>query len=289
MFCQNIGQRPMPRPPDVPKVKLRDVMKTLARSRSLGFTRDIVRQQQSDSLGKIGWHGRDVYYRPGTTDPLVLQQVLLKTGRKAEYYLPPRFHPEVILDIGSNIGASILYFQHRYPGSRIIGFEPHPDTFAILKKNVSDLPLVSVLNCGLGAANERITLPGESINFGAFSTKGRRQGQNQPREIVECEIRRLDDVLRELNINQIDLIKIDCEGAEADVFAGLSPRLLERCQWIVGELHDASAFALLARLAPQFHLDLKKRLFSPLFRFHACNMSSAKTLRDGFDVDALQR
>jgi FkbM family methyltransferase len=273
----------------VPKVRLRDVLKTLVRSRSVAFTRDIVRQQPSQTLGQVRWNGRTVYYRPGTTDPLVVQQVLLKSGRKAEYYLPPDLQPEVILDVGSNIGASILYFQRRFPNARILGFEPHPETFAVLKQNVSDLAHVSVFNCGLGATNTRVSVPGEWINFGAFSTIGRRRGHNEEREPVECDIRRLDDVLRELGIDKVDLIKIDCEGAEADVFAGLSPAILERCQWIVGELHDASAFALLARLASHFHLDLKKRMFSPLFRFHACNTSNAKQFRDGFDVDALQR
>jgi FkbM family methyltransferase len=264
-------------------------VKTLVRSRSVAFTRDIVRQKRSASLGVMRWRGRDVYYRPGTTDPLVLQQVLFKKGRKAEYYLPPQFRPTVVLDIGSNIGASILYFHQQFPAARIIGFEPHPETFALLQKNVADLPSVSVLNCGLGASNIRVTVPGESVNFGAFSTKGRRRGQTEPRDTVECEVRRLDDVLTDLGIQQVDLIKIDCEGAEADVFAGLSPLILERCQWIVGELHDVSGFNLLSRLAPNFDLDLKKRLFSPLFRFHACNFSIENSLRNDFDVNALQR
>src|SRR5436190_643948 len=114
-----------------------------------------------------------------------------------------------MLDIGSNIGASVLSFQNRFPKARIIGFEPHPDTFAILKQNVGDLPFVSVFNCGLGATNTRVTVPGESINFGAFSTKGRRRGQSEERKTVECEIRRLDDVLSELGIDKVDLIKID--------------------------------------------------------------------------------
>ena len=273
----------------MPKVRLRDIVKTLVRSHSVAFTRDIVRQKRTSSLGRIRWQDRDVYYRPGTTDPLVLQQILLKKGRKAEYYLPPRFQPGIILDIGSNIGAAILYFHDCYPNARIIGFEPHPDTFAVLQKNVGHLPHVTVLNCGLGASNAQVTVPGESVNFGAFSTKGRSRPQAEGRDKVECEVRRLDDVLRELEIHTVDLIKIDCEGAEADVITALSPQVLEQCQWIVGELHDTSAFTVLARLSPYFDLDLKKRMFSPLFRFHACNLSSVRTLRDGLDVDALQR
>jgi len=273
----------------VPKVRFRDAVKTLIRSRSLAFTRDIVRQKRSDRLGQIHWQGRTIYYRPGTTDPLVIQQVLLKHGVKAEYYLPPRFQPDVIIDVGSNIGASILYFHQRFPRARIIGFEPHPATFAVLEKNVANLPQVAVLNCGLGATTEQMILPDESINFGAFSTKGRRRGQTESLPTVECQVRRLDDVLLELGIGKIDLIKIDCEGAEAEVLSSLSPQILEDCQWIVGELHDPSAFTLLARLTPHFDLDCKKRMFSPLFRFHACNTANAKDLREDFDIDALQR
>src|SRR4051812_40591091 len=112
------------RDPNVPRLRFRDKVKTLDRSGSLSFTRDILRQHLLDSLGSMRCHGRDVYYRPGTTDPLVLQQILLKAGRKAESYLPPRFKPVVILDIGSNIGASILYFRTQFPTARIIGFEP---------------------------------------------------------------------------------------------------------------------------------------------------------------------
>jgi FkbM family methyltransferase len=273
----------------VPKVRFRDALKTLVRSRSFTFTRDIVRQERSDSLSRIRWQGRDVYYRPGTTDPLVIQQVLLKTGRRAEYYLPPRLKPDVVLDIGSNIGASILYFHQQFPNARIVGFEPHPETFKVLQANVSNLPLAAVFNYGLGAENTRVIIETESVNFGAFSTKGRPRSQGTARGSVECQIRRADDVLRELGITKVDLIKIDCEGAEADVFEALPPDILGQCQWIVGELHDESAFALLARLAPQFQLDLKKKMFTPLFRFHACNIASANRLREGFDVDALQR
>ena len=66
------------------------------------------------------------------------------------------------------IGASILYFHNRFPDATIIGFEPHPETFEILKKNVAGLDSVKIFNCGLGAANRRVTVPGESINYGAF-------------------------------------------------------------------------------------------------------------------------
>jgi hypothetical protein len=63
---------------------------------------------------------------------------------------------------------------------------------------------------------------------------------------------------------------------------------LNQCQWIVGELHDHTAFELLARLASHFHLDLRKQMFRPRFRFHACNLAKVKELSRS-DMEALQR
>lgn len=263
-------------------------MRILLRSRSLRFTRDMVRQSSDASLACVRWRGREVFYRAGTADPFTLYQVLLRRGKKAEYYLPPALKPKVILDIGSNIGASIIYFHERFAAAKIFGFEPHPETFRVLEKNVGTLPGVTIFNYGVGATAQRISVRADDFNFGAFSTHREFPDAGRAATTVECETRRLDDVLRELGIAHVDLIKIDCEGAEAEVFATLPNDILYRCDWIVGELHDATAFEVLARLAPHFQLDLKKRMFQPRFRFHACNISKVEELR-AFDVNALQR
>jgi FkbM family methyltransferase len=269
-------------------VSFRNMIKILTRSRSLRFTADMVRQSPSLSLARLRWLGRDIFYRSGTADPFVVYQVLLKGGKKAEYYVPPALRPKIILDIGSNIGASIIYFHRQFPDAKIFGFEPHPDTFRILQQNVGHLRGVTVFNYGLGNRNQRVVVCADAVNFGAFNTRGVFKDRGQVSAPVECEVRRLDDVLRELGIEQVDLIKVDCEGAEVEVFSTLPDAILNQCQWIVGEFHDHTAFEVLARLAPHFHLDLKKKLFRPRFRFHACNASKFQELSRA-DLDALQR
>lgn len=269
-------------------VDLRNLIKILVRSRSVRFTADIARQSPSSSLARLRWHGRDIFYRSGTADPFVVYQVLFRRGKKAEYYVPPGLKPKIILDIGSNIGASIIYFNREFPAAKILGFEPHPGTFRILEQNVASLSGVKVFNYGLGAIDQRIAVQADQVNFGAFNTSGRFKDRGHPASPVECEVRRLDDVLRELGITQVDLIKIDCEGAEADVFATLPDEILNRCQWIVGEFHDHTGFKVLARLAPHFHLDLKKKMFRSRFRFHACNIGNVEQVSRS-DLDALQR
>src|SRR5919109_152962 len=120
-------------------VGFRSMVRILARSRSFRFTADMVRQAPASSIARLRWSGRDIFYRSGSADPFVLYQVLLRSGKKAEYYVPPNLRPKIILDIGSNIGASIIYFHHQFPDANIFGFEPHPDTFRILEKNVGGL------------------------------------------------------------------------------------------------------------------------------------------------------
>jgi FkbM family methyltransferase len=269
-------------------VRFRDALKILARSRSLQLTLDMVRPRRANSsLARVHWFGQDVFYRSGTRDPFALYQVLGRGGKKAEYYVPPALKPKVILDIGSNIGSSIIYFHQQFPEAKIFGFEPHPDTFRVLQKNVGHLPGVTIFNCALGATRQRIIARSDQVHFGRFNILGRFKDHGFPASPIECEVQRLDEVLREIGIAQIDLIKIDCEGAEADVFSTLSDEILNQCQWVVGELHDHTGFDVLARLARHFHLDLKKKMFGSRFRFHACNVNTMQELPRS-ELDALQ-
>lgn len=277
-------------------MNIRHFLRVLARSRSLRFSLDVVRARtlaragvRNQPLAKLRWRGHDVFYRPATSDPLAIYQVLLRQRGKAEYYLPPKLQPEVILDIGSNIGASILFFHEQFPAARIYGFEPNPETFRVLQKNVGSLPSVEVFNYGLGAADGIISVPFDGADFSRFMSKDKTAEWSGPLSPTSCQIKHAGDVVRNLGLTKVDLIKIDCEGAEYDVLTSLPPDLLRQTKWIVGEMHDELAFPLLALLAPHFDLDLKKRMFAPFFRFHACNQACARQLRGTFDRDALQR
>ncbi|MFZ1221418.1 MAG: FkbM family methyltransferase, partial [Chthoniobacterales bacterium] len=230
-----------------------------------------------------------VFYRPATSDPLAIYQVLLRRGGKAEYYLPPALQPEVILDIGSNIGSSILFFREQFPAATIYGFEPHPGTFQVLQKNVGSLPSVEVFNYGLGAADATLSIPFDGADFSRFMSRDKTADWSGPLVPTTCQIKHAGSAIKSLGLTKAHLIKIDCEGAEYDVLTSLPGEMLRASKWIVGEMHNESAFPLLALLAPHFDLDLKKRMFAPFFRFHACNLACVRQLRGTFDRDALQQ
>jgi FkbM family methyltransferase len=275
----------------------RHLLRVFVRSGSWRFARDVAEARtlarsgvRGLPLAELRWHGRDIFYRPATSDPLAIYQVLLRRGGKAEYYLPERLAPEVILDIGSNIGTSILFFREKFPAAKIYGFEPHPETFRILEKNVAGLPAVEIFNYALGAANADVAVPFDGADFSRFTLAKDPGGEwSGPLSPTPCQVKHAGDVVKSLGLTNVDLIKIDCEGVEYDVLTALPFELLSGCKWIVGELHNESAFPLLALLARHFDLDLKKTMFAPFFRFHACNFACVRELRGTFDRNALQR
>src|ERR1051325_90989 len=77
--------------------RLRHLVRVFARSGSWPFARDVAQARalarsgvRGLPLAKLRWRGRDIFYRPATSDPLAIYQVLLRRGSKAEYYLPDR-------------------------------------------------------------------------------------------------------------------------------------------------------------------------------------------------------
>jgi FkbM family methyltransferase len=118
-----------------------------------------------------------------------------------------------IIDCGSNIGLSILYFKSLYPQAEIIGFEPGPETFGLLKKNIEDnnLENVTVHNKALSDKEGHLTfyVCKENPAHGGWSVGGEK---NVNYEKVEQQIPCTQ--LSNYITNPVDFLKIDIEGAE---------------------------------------------------------------------------
>ncbi len=171
-----------------------------------------------------------IFLRMNSSDVRVFDQVF----HEKQYNLELAEAPEVILDCGANIGLTSVYFANRYPHATIIAIEPEEDNFKMLKKNTEAYKNVHCINYGVWnkTANLQIT-PGAK---GAWSFTVKEVNYEDGNTIKAISI---EDIMKMFSLKKIDLLKIDIEGSEKEVFAEGSEYWLPQVKTIILELHDS--------------------------------------------------
>ena len=193
---------------------------------------------------------RTVTIRRGTTDLQCLEKVFLAD----EYHSPFQLSPRLIVDGGANVGMATLFFAHQYAHARIVAIEPEHDNFQILKKNCGNLPNVTLIQAALWSQRDA-TLDIHSRDAEAWAFWGGREIALDSQASTAISTITGPELLSRFDAEQIDLLKLDIEGSERDLFSKGTEEWLDRIQIIAIELHDrylegcAQAFysALMAR------------------------------------------
>lgn len=166
--------------------------------------------------------------RTGGSDLAILDEVIIDRG----YGFALNATPSVILDIGANIGLATLWFKHRYPDARIIAMEPDPESFALLERNTRHIQGVERVNAALTAIDGSIGLERGGLNPSAFHVRPLQPGERGVEAIS------MPSLLARLNLTAVDLLKLDIEGAEKEVFEAHDIGWMEKVDVIAVELHD---------------------------------------------------
>ena len=253
-------------------------LKAWYRSGSWSFARDLLESNRfsANHLATYRYCGHDIHYRPGSSDSRLIYEILLKPGHKSHYFLPGPLQPEMILDIGGNIGIAAIYLANRYPQAKIHTFEPVPANFVLLKRNTAPYPAITAHHLALGQQDGTMNMAMAGRNFGGGSLA--RSAIDKEEEIC-VTLRNTAHLLAELAIERADIIKIDTEGYEYPILTSMPESLLAQATWIVGELHGCDDFKLLDYLEQWFFVDVKKTLNISLANFHACNRSRFPALQ----------
>jgi FkbM family methyltransferase len=127
----------------------------------------------------------------------------------------------VVLDIGAHLGLiSIISSTLAGNTGKVFAFEPTPDTFRFLKKNLSlnHATNVEPINKAIAKSKGHVDFfitPDEGSNANSLVSIGSRQ-----RKPIKIETISVDDFAESIPLQKIDLIKIDAEGTEYDVLLG---------------------------------------------------------------------
>jgi FkbM family methyltransferase len=164
--------------------------------------------------------------------PALFTTLLRMTGRdfvEKRNFLRLLHRGDVLFDVGANIGNITLLFSDIVgPRGHVYSFEPVPPTFAYLTKrwaadgrdkNVT----LNSFACSDETGNVSITVPDGDLGQSSMRTHSAGSWATaQKTETYEVPSRRLDDYAAEINLQRLDALKCDAEGAELLVLRGAS-------------------------------------------------------------------
>lgn len=215
---------------------------------------------------------RPLYLRSGTSDVRCFQEVFLDR----DYAVTLPRSPGVIVDVGANVGCAAVYFAHRHPGAQVVAVEPEAGNLELLRLNCAGYANVTTVAAALWHRTADLVIDNPQAAPWAFRVREAEPSDDAPplRGITLPEI--LASALGPAAVEaRIDLLKIDIEGAEMDVFARPVP-WLDRVDVLVIELHD--------RLRPGCEEAVRSRLPPETFD-HSVRGVNAVFLRRDTHVD----
>ena len=161
----------------------------------------------------------------------------------------------VVFDVGGYLGdfASDMFFKY---GSTIFVFEPHPEFFKKCKDRFASNEKVKVFPFGLSDIDGYFNLS-DSNDGSSFTNLNQRNVES-----IRCELKEFFQVLADLQINHIDLMKINIEGGEFQLLQHIS---------------DLDKLDLIASYQIQFHnfvegsIQKRNRIIDDLRKTHECD------------------
>jgi FkbM family methyltransferase len=195
----------------------------------------------------------------GMSDRFIIKEVFVQDCYQLQRVAAAGVQLRTVLDIGGHIGSCVAKVHSLWPDARVVTVEPDPDNFTLLQMNVGNLrrserrPNV-LANVGIGYQARARHLIRNLFHTGSGYTTDEAVSHNQPghEHAGMVPLQTLEEVAAAAGIadeEPIDLLKIDCEGAEIEAMEKMSPAFAARVRVVVGEYHCEKARIL--ELAPR--------------------------------------
>jgi FkbM family methyltransferase len=160
----------------------------------------------------------------------------------ADYDVPGVDWPAVgrIVDIGAHVGSFTIWAATRAPQARCLAVEPNPETYKRLVANIRDNGLqdrVTTVNAAVGveSGTGRLELVEHSLG-----TRLARTGEGE----VAVRVESLSSLLAAAGMTDVDVLKVDCEGMEYDLFGAMTAERFQSIGVIACEYHPELGHAV---------------------------------------------
>jgi FkbM family methyltransferase len=182
----------------------------------------------------------DVKFPFGLRIPSSDIQIYKQIFTNNEYDFHVQSQPEVIVDAGANIGLASIYFANRYPEAKIIAIEPERENFTLLKRNVAPYANIFPVEVALWHEHTEVQIIDHGRGEWGFRTEerdvgGKRADSGVPVHKVAAVT--IDKIMDDYDLGKVDILKVDIEGAEKEVFSYAST-WIDKVDALIIELHE---------------------------------------------------
>ncbi len=142
---------------------------------------------------------------------------------------------DTVVDIGAHIGLFTIFAKSKAK-CKIYCYEPHPQNFQMLIKNIEENKLEDVFAYPFAVSNssgiEKLYLNGQSTLHSMVPSS--------KKNYINVKSVTLSEIFESNNLNRINFLKMDCEGKEFDIILSTPKNLLKRIDKISLEFHEES-------------------------------------------------
>lgn len=171
----------------------------------------------------------EIYLRFGSTDFQIAKNVLFSD----EYNVNLTFIPKTIIDGGGNIGLASIVFANRYPNAKIISIEPENANYNQLRKNTKLYKNISTIKAGIWYNSSFLNICKSPLGEWAFTVEETQAPDNNSIKGIS-----ISDIITQFGWSSADLIKLDIEGSEKEIFENNPDGWLSKSKAIFVETHD---------------------------------------------------
>lgn len=188
-------------------------------------------------LSVMDANGIAVHFRENSPDQKVIRATLVRQELALLKELVPDPEFDFIIDAGGYIGTAAIALAMMFPQARVVTIEPSTENFAVLEKNIAPFGNIVAVNAALVGVGRQVNLYDRRTGEWGFTILQHPRDQNDVSEIQTVQGVTVSDLLARFDSAGIDVLKLDIEGGEREVFEHADP-WIDKVGVIVAELHD---------------------------------------------------
>jgi FkbM family methyltransferase len=198
-------------------------------------------------------YSHPIYLRPGASDSLVFHQVFIMGEYDRVFRLE---NPKLIIDLGANVGYTSVRFLNHFPDVRVLAVEPDPSNADLCRRNLKPYgERVRLLQAAIWSEPAYLVVQPHPLGCYGFEygTRVRTPAEGERGTTAAMDIAGLIAISGNASV---DLLKVDIEGSEAELFARNCASWLPNVRNLVIELHNKRSREVFAEALRNYEFEL---------------------------------